>query len=77
MDHDVVGAVGLLTVASRGADGLGEVQVRLRGGTELLLARSAGPLAKGTTVQIIADLGGRIVEVAAFPTVADPFPSPY
>jgi hypothetical protein len=72
MYDDVVGAVGLLTVASRGADGLGEVQIRLRGGTELFLARSAGPLARGTTVQIIDDLGGRIVEVVAYPT-GDPF----
>jgi hypothetical protein len=73
---DIVGLVGMLTTATRGADGLGEVQFRVRGGTEHYLARSEEPLPRGTTVQIVGDLGARVVAVVPIPGVADPVPYP-
>jgi len=76
MDREIIGLVGMLTVATRGADGLGEVQVRTRGGTEQFLARSEVPLPRGTTVQIVGELGARVVAVVPIPGVADPVPHP-
>src|SRR5262245_13540517 len=63
MDSEVVGATGVIVVATRGATGAGEVMVRLRGGSETFLARSEEPIAKGTSVLVIAQLGGRTVSV--------------
>jgi membrane protein implicated in regulation of membrane protease activity len=63
MDSEVVGATGVIVVATRGATGAGEVLVRLRGGSETYLARSEEPIAKGTSVLVIAQLGGRTVSV--------------
>ncbi len=37
-DLAAVGCLGVLTVATRGADGPGEVQVTIRGATEILIA---------------------------------------
>jgi hypothetical protein len=62
-DESVIGTVGVLTVATRGPAGCGEVQVRVRGGSESYLAWSAAPLRKGTTVLIIDYLGPRTVDV--------------
>jgi len=64
---DVVGAVGVLSVATRGADGPGEVVLRVRGGTETYLARSDEPLARDTRVLVVESHGGRTVSVVAFP----------
>ena len=64
MDSEVVGATGLIVVATRGAAGPGEVVLRLRGGSEALLARSSEPIAKGATVVVIEYLGSRTVLVA-------------
>jgi hypothetical protein len=65
-DESVIGTVGVLTVATRGPAGCGEVQIRIRGGSEGYLAWSATPLAKGTTVLIIDYLGPRTVDVVAW-----------
>ena len=65
-DESVIGAVGVLTVATRGRAGCGEVLVRIRGGSESYLAWSAAPLPKGTTVLIIDYLGPRTVDVQAW-----------
>jgi hypothetical protein len=62
-DEAVVGAVGILIIATRGPAGPGEVSVRVRGGSEKFLAWSAEPLPKGTTVLITECRGPRAVDV--------------
>ena len=63
MDFDVVGTTGTVVVATRGAAGAGEVLLRVGGGSQAYIARSEQPIDKGTTVLVIADLGGRTVLV--------------
>jgi membrane protein implicated in regulation of membrane protease activity len=62
-DSSVVGQVGELVHATRGADGPGEVKIRIRGGSEIYLAWSEKPLPAGTTVLIIESRGARNVDV--------------
>lgn len=66
-----IGCVGTLIVATRGADGAGEVLLTVRGSKETFLARSDEPLPKGTTVLVVATHGPRtvIVEPWLHPTV--------
>jgi hypothetical protein len=77
-DEIVIGKIGVLTVATRGSAGPGEVQVRVRGGTEAFIAWSLEPLPKGTSVLVIESRGHRAVDVstwddplADFPDVTD------
>jgi hypothetical protein len=58
-----VGRSGKLTVATRGAEGPGEVLVQVRGGTEAYIAWSEEPLAKGTEVLVFDSRGERSVDV--------------
>jgi hypothetical protein len=67
-----IGLAGRLTTATRGELGPGEVEVRIRGGTETFIARSAEPLAKGQAVIIVQTLGPRTVIVLPW---ADPIES--
>lgn len=46
-DHSPIGLAGRITTATRGQDGPGEVELRIRGGTETFIARSAEPQARG------------------------------
>jgi hypothetical protein len=62
-DEAAVGSVGVLSVATRGAEGPGEVSVKIRGGTESFLAWSDEPLARGRSVMVVAALGARQVTV--------------
>jgi membrane protein implicated in regulation of membrane protease activity len=62
-DWAAVGCVGVLTLATRGPAGAGEVLIKIRGGTESYLAWSDEPLAKGTTVLVIESRGARAVHV--------------
>jgi hypothetical protein len=62
-DESSIGSVGVLTVATRGADGPGEVHIKIRGGSELFLAWSDTPLPKGSTVLVIDSRGARAVDV--------------
>ena len=62
-DESVIGTIGLVVIATRGAAGPGEVLVRIRGGSERFLAWSATPLPKGTTVLVTDYRGPRTVEV--------------
>jgi membrane protein implicated in regulation of membrane protease activity len=55
-----IGSRGTLTIATRGRDGPGEVQVD---DGETFLAYSAAPLPKGTVVVIYDIHGGRRVDV--------------
>lgn len=61
-----IGCVGIITVATRGSAGPGEVLVKIRGGTESFIAWSPEPLPKGTTVLIIEERGTRTVDVSAW-----------
>ncbi len=75
MSHPAVSPIGLsgrITVATRGENGPGEVEVRIRGGTETFVARSAEPLAKGQSVIVAQSLGPRTVIVLPW---ADPVDS--
>ena len=59
-----IGSIGVITIATRGAAGPGEVQVSIRGGSEAFIAWSAEPLPKGTTVLVIEERGSRTVDVS-------------
>jgi len=67
-----IGCVGVLTVATRGAAGPGEVLVSIRGGREAFIAWSPEPLPKGTTVLVIEERGNRAVDVSAWTDPLDP-----
>jgi hypothetical protein len=62
-DLSIVGCVGVLTIATRGSAGLGEVLVKVRGGSETYLAWSDEPLPKNATVLVVASRGARTVDV--------------
>jgi hypothetical protein len=68
-DESAIGTVGVLTVATRGLAGPGEVRIRIRGGSELFLAWSETPLPKGATVLVIDYRGPLTVDVMEW---ADP-----
>jgi hypothetical protein len=63
-DEALIGCIGKLLVASRGAAGPGEVLVSIRGGSEAFIAWSAEPLPKGATVLVIETRGHRAVDVS-------------
>ena len=65
-DHSVVGRVGVITHATRGPAGVGEVKVPVRGGSEIFLAWSDDPLPRGTTVLVVASRGARALDVVAW-----------
>jgi hypothetical protein len=62
-DESCIGRVGVLTIGTRGAEGPGEVLVKIRGGSETFIAWSEGPLPKDTTVLVIDSRGTRTVDV--------------
>ena len=62
-DEACIGSVGVLTVATRGDQGPGEVRVKIRGGSETFLAWSETPLPRGATVIVIDSRGARAVDV--------------
>ena len=62
-DESSVGRVGVLTVATRGSAGPGEVCINIRGGSEAFLAWSDKPLPRGATVLVIESRGARAVDV--------------
>ena len=65
-DESCVGAVGVLTVATRGSAGPGEVRIKVRGGSETFLAWSESPLPRGATVLVIESRGARAVDVVGW-----------
>ena len=68
-DEAAIGTIGVLTVATRGPAGPGEVRIKVRGGSERFLAWSENPLPKGATVLVIDYRGARTVDVVEW---ADP-----
>lgn len=63
-DDSVIGCIGVLRLATRGAAGPGEVVVSIRGGSETYIAWSPEPLPKGTKVLVIESRGNRAVDVS-------------
>jgi hypothetical protein len=62
-DEACIGSVGVLTVATRGDQGPGEVLIKIRGGSETFLAWSEKPLPRGATVLVVESRGARTVDV--------------
>ncbi len=73
-DESLIGSIGVLVIATRGAQGPGEVLLRVRGGSEAYLAWSAEPIPKGSTVLVINNRGSRSVDVSAWADPLQPFP---
>jgi hypothetical protein len=71
-DASPIGLAGRIVTATRGENGPGEVELRIRGGTEVFIARSNDPLPVGAAVIVLSTLGPRTVVV--FPW-ADPLDS--
>lgn len=65
-DPSIVGHVGPLVVATRGSDGPGEVELKVRGGIEVFLAWSDEPLPRGATVLVIGAGPHRSVDVVSW-----------
>ena len=62
-DESAIGTVGVIILATRGEAGPGEVRIRIRGGSESLIAWSPAPLPIGTTVLVTDSRGRRTVDV--------------
>jgi hypothetical protein len=73
-DVSVVGCIGVVIVATRGAAGPGEVLVKIRGGSEAFIAWSPEPLPRGTTVLVIESRGKRTVDISEWTDPLEPFP---
>jgi membrane protein implicated in regulation of membrane protease activity len=73
-DESSIGCVGVLTVATRGKAGPGEVQIKIRGGTEAFRAWSDEPLPRGATVLVVESRGARAVDVIEWVDVLDERP---
>lgn len=71
----LIGSIGVLSVATRGQSGPGEVIVKIRGGSEAYLAWSLTPLPKGSKVLVIETRGARTVDVSEWTDPLDPFPN--
>ncbi|MGH3273259.1 MAG: hypothetical protein ACRDNZ_02910 [Streptosporangiaceae bacterium] len=73
-DGGLVGSIGVLTIATRGPAGPGEVLVSIRGGSETYIAWSPEPLPRGSTVLVIESRGSRSVDVSAWRDPVRDFP---
>jgi hypothetical protein len=73
-DESLIGSIGVLIIATRGAGGPGEVLVKIRGGSEAFIAWSSEPLPRGSTVLVINNRGTRTVDVSPWLDPLDPFP---
>jgi hypothetical protein len=73
-DSSLVGCIGVLTVATRGQAGPGEVLVSVRGGRETFIAWSPRPIAKGASVLVIETRGTRAVDVSEWNDPLDSLP---
>jgi hypothetical protein len=73
-DESLIGSIGVLLIATRGARGPGEVLLKIRGGTEAFIAWSPEPIPRGSTVLVINDRGTRTVDVSAWVDPLNPFP---
>jgi hypothetical protein len=62
-DLSAIGCQGVLSVATRGSAGTGEVVISVRGGSEAFLAWSDEPLPKGAQVVVVDVRGPRTLQV--------------
>lgn len=62
-DSSIVGCDGVVSVATRGTCGVGEVLVGVRGASEAYLAWSDDPIPKGVRVVVVGNRGPRTVDV--------------
>jgi hypothetical protein len=69
-DGTIVGSIGVLTIATRGPAGPGEVLLSIRGGSECYIAWSPGPLPL-----VIESRGTRAVEVSPWTDPVSSFPA--
>ncbi|WP_305091397.1 hypothetical protein [Prescottella sp. R16] len=68
-EQNPVGKIGVLTLATRGSSGAGQVELSIRGGRETYTAWSAEPLAARSTVLVVADRGARVLDVEPWITL--------
>ena len=73
-DESLIGSIGVILIATRGAQGPGEVLVKIRGGSEAFIAWSAEPIPRGSTVLVINNRGTRSVDVSPWIDPLNPFP---
>jgi hypothetical protein len=73
-ETSLIGSIGVLSVATRGPDGPGEVMVKIRGGSEAYIAWSPTPLPKGASVLVIESRGSRTVDVSEWDDPMASFP---
>jgi hypothetical protein len=73
-DVSLIGCIGVLTVATRGPAGPGEVLVKVRGGREAYIAWSSEPIRRGSAVLVIESRGTRAVDVSEWTDPLNPFP---
>ena len=73
-DESLIGSIGVLIIATRGAAGPGEVLVKIRGGSEAYIAWSPEPIPRGSTVLVINNRGTRTVDVSPWTDPLNPFP---
>ena len=73
-DESLIGSIGVLVIATRGAQGPGEVIIKVRGGSEAYLAWSAEPIPQGSSVLVINNRGTRSVDVSAWADPLQPIP---
>jgi len=73
-DESLIGSIGVLVIATRGAQGPGEVIIKVRGGSEAYLAWSAEPIPQGSSVLVINNRGTRSVDVSAWADPLQPLP---
>jgi hypothetical protein len=73
-ETSLIGSIGVLSVATRGPAGPGEVLVKIRGGSEAYIAWSPTPLPRGATVLVIESRGSRTVDVSEWTDPTAPFP---
>jgi hypothetical protein len=73
-DDTLVGSIGVITIATRGQAGPGEVLVQIRGGSETYIAWSPEPLPRGSTVLVIESRGTRTVDVSQWTDPLAHFP---
>jgi hypothetical protein len=74
-DESCIGAIGVITVATRGLAGPGEVRIKVRGGSEHFLAWSDTSLPRGATVLVTESRGTRAVDVVEWDDALGEAPS--
>lgn len=67
LDESALGAIGVLTIGTRGIAGPGEALLEVGGGTEAYIAWSERSLPRGSRVMAVTARGPRTVDVVPWP----------